>query len=86
MIKQHFLKNNQITTLGLLVCGEDPFEFLNARAEVNCYYDTDSGISRGKKIFRNDVISLMEMPPLSQAPNPSPDKSASSHSTNKHRR
>lgn len=58
--KQHFLKAEQVTTLGMLVCGDDPFHFLGARSEVNCYYDTQNEISRDKKIFRNDVISLME--------------------------
>lgn len=58
--KQHFLNEEQVTTLGMLVCGDDPFHFLGARSEVNCYYDTQNEISRDKKIFRNDVISLME--------------------------
>ena len=60
LIKQYFLRNKQVTTLGLLVCGEDPFYFLHNRAEVDCFYDTQSAISKDKKIFRNDVISLME--------------------------
>ncbi len=60
LIKQHFLREDKITTLGILVCGEDPFHFISSRAEVNCYYDTSSDISRDKKIFRNDVINLME--------------------------
>jgi len=60
LIKQHFLRNNKITILGMLVCGEDPFHFLHNRSEVVCFYDTTSDISKDKKIFRNDVISLME--------------------------
>ncbi|WP_029275635.1 RNA-binding domain-containing protein [Pedobacter borealis] len=60
LIKQHFLVGEKITTLGMLVCGDDPFHFLSSRAEVNCYYDTSSDIGKDKKIFRNDVINLME--------------------------
>ena len=60
LVKQHFLKDEKITTLGMLVCGDDPFHFLSSRAEVNCYYDTSSDIGHDKKIFRNDVINLME--------------------------
>ena len=60
LTKQHFVKEDKVTTLGLLICGEDPFHFLGARSEVNCYYDTLAEISRDKKIFRNDVISMME--------------------------
>ncbi len=60
LVKQHFLKGENITILGMLVCGEDPFHFLENRCEVDCYYDTTSDISKDKKTFRNDVISLME--------------------------
>lgn len=60
LTNQHFLRKNQITTLGMLVCGEDPFHYLHNRSEVICFYDTASEISKDKKIFRNDVISLME--------------------------
>lgn len=58
--KQHFIKENEVTTLGMLVCGDDPFHFLGSRVEVNCYYDTSVDIGKDKKIFRNDVINLME--------------------------
>lgn len=58
--KQHFIKDDSVTTLGMLVCGDDPFYFLDARVEVNCYYDTTIDIGKDKKIFRNDVINLME--------------------------
>ena len=58
--KQHFIKEEWITTLGMLVCGDEPFHFLGSRVEVNCYYDTSIDIGKDKKLFRNDVINLME--------------------------
>ena len=58
--KQYFLIDDKVTTLGMLVCGDDPFHFLENRAEVNCYYDTSLDIAVDKKILRNDVINLME--------------------------
>lgn len=58
--KQYFLVDDKVTTLGMLVCGDDPFHFLENRAEVNCYYDTSMDIAVDKKILRNDVINLME--------------------------
>ncbi len=60
LAKQHFIKDSNTTTLGLLVCGNDPFHFLEERVEVDCYYDTSSDIGKDKKIFRNDIINLME--------------------------
>lgn len=58
--KQHFIKEEAVTTLGMLVCGDDPFHFLSSRVEVNCYYDTSDDIGKDKKLFRSDVINLME--------------------------
>ncbi len=58
--KQYFVQKDWITTLGMLVCGEEPFHFLGSRVEVNCYYDTSIDIGKDKKMFRNDVINLME--------------------------
>jgi predicted HTH transcriptional regulator len=60
LVKEFFYINQQVSVLGMLVCGEDPFHFLNSRAEVNCYYDTSDEIGKDRKIFRNDVIALME--------------------------
>jgi predicted HTH transcriptional regulator len=60
LINQHFLREEQVTMLGMLVCGSDPFHFLSSRVEVNAYYNTSQDISSDKKIFRSDVISLME--------------------------
>jgi ATP-dependent DNA helicase RecG len=57
---QHFTKDGKVTLLGMLVCGADPFHFLASRSEVNAYYDTRSDIGKDKKIFRNDVLTLME--------------------------
>lgn len=60
LTNQHFLKGEHVTTLGMLVCGKLPFHFLENRVEVDCYYDTSSDIGKDKKMFRDDVISLME--------------------------
>ena len=60
LVNQHFLRVEKVTTLGMLVCGAEPYHFLGARAEVNAYFDTTSEIGRDKKLFRNDVITLME--------------------------
>jgi predicted HTH transcriptional regulator len=61
LLRSHFINQaNEVTTLGMLVCGEDPFTFLESRAEVNCYYDTSTDIGKDKKLFRNDVINLMD--------------------------
>lgn len=60
LARHYFIRQEQITTLGMLICGDDPFHFLENRVEVDCYLDTGESIAKDKKIFRNDVISLME--------------------------
>ena len=60
LARQYFMRQEQITTLGMLICGDDPFHFLENRVAVDCYLDTGESIAKDKKIFRNDVISLME--------------------------
>ncbi|MDP3927404.1 MAG: putative DNA binding domain-containing protein [Bacteroidota bacterium] len=57
---QHFIRDNNVTLLGMLICGTDPFHYLASRVEVNAYYDTSSDIGKDKKIFRTDVLNLME--------------------------
>lgn len=60
LVNQHFLRDDKVTALGMLVCGAEPYKFLGARAEVNAYSDTSSEIGRDRRLFRNDVITLME--------------------------
>lgn len=49
-----------ITVLGLLLFGKEPFQYLEYRAEVDCYFETGNDIGRDKRISQNDVISLMD--------------------------
>ena len=58
--RKYFLKKDEVTTLGLLVCGDDPYHFLENRCEIDCYYDTLSDISKDKAYYKGDVITLME--------------------------
>jgi predicted HTH transcriptional regulator len=50
----------EITVLGLLLFGKEPFQYLEYRAEVDCYFETGNDIGRDKRIFQNDVINLMD--------------------------
>lgn len=62
LLKQHFYKESYVTTLGILVCGKEPFQLLENRVEVDCYVESSTGneIAKNKKILRGDVIYLME--------------------------
>lgn len=49
-----------VTVLGLLLFGKEPFQHLEYRAEVDCYFETGSDIGRDKRISQDDVINLMD--------------------------
>ncbi len=49
-----------VTVLGLLLFGKEPFQHLEYRAEVDCYFETGNDIGRDKRISQNDVINLMD--------------------------
>jgi predicted HTH transcriptional regulator len=49
-----------VTVLGLLLFGKEPFQHLEYRAEVDCYFETGNDIGRDKRIYQNDVINLMD--------------------------
>ena len=48
-----------VTVLGLLLFGKEPFQYLEYRAEVDCYFETGNDIGRDKRIYQDDVINLM---------------------------
>lgn len=52
--------NNEITVLGLLLFGKEPFQFLEYRSEIDCYFETGNDIGRDKKYFQDDVLNLMD--------------------------
>ena len=58
--RKYFISHNNITTLGLLMFGEEPFRYLEYRVEIDCFFDSSNDISKDKAIYQNDVISLMD--------------------------
>lgn len=50
----------QITVLGLLLFGKEPFRYIEYRAEADCYAETRAEIGRDKKIYQGDVLYLMD--------------------------
>ncbi len=58
--RKHFCKDEAVTTLGMLVCGEDPFHFLEYRCEVDCYFDRSNDVSGDKQYLKDDVLTLMD--------------------------
>jgi ATP-dependent DNA helicase RecG len=61
LIRRNCTNNEgQVSVLGMLLFGTEPFRFLEYRAEVDCYFETGTEIGRDKKYIQDDVFNLMD--------------------------
>ncbi len=58
--KKYFIYKENITTLGMLICGNDPGQYLGFRCEVDCFVDSKHLITKNKRVFIDTVINLLE--------------------------
>ncbi len=60
MTKRQFIRNDNPTYLGMLVCGDNLFETIGNRADVSCFVDSIVDIADNKKNLRDNIIPLMD--------------------------
>lgn len=62
LIRKNFIRNDEPTLLGVLVCGDNIEDFLGNKCQVDCYVDVDSElkVAEGKRIIRDNILRLME--------------------------
>lgn len=62
LVRKNFIRNDEPTLLGVLVCGDNIEDFLGNKCQVDCYVDVDSElkIAEGKRIIRDNILRLME--------------------------
>ncbi|MBI5153780.1 putative DNA binding domain-containing protein [Candidatus Poribacteria bacterium] len=58
--RKWFLREGRVTTLGALVCGKYPSDFLGFRCQVHGYVDAPQEIARDKQDFADNILPLME--------------------------
>jgi ATP-dependent DNA helicase RecG len=58
--KRFMLKDGQITTLGVLVCGARPEDHLLFKSQMDAFVDVPNSIAQDKKTFRDNILQLME--------------------------
>ena len=58
--KRFMLKDGQITTLGVLICGPNPEDHLLFRCHLDAFVDVPNAIAQDKKTFRDNILQLME--------------------------
>ena len=59
--KRFMLKDEQITTLGLLVCGTHPEDHLLFRSQMDAFVDVPNSVAQDKKTFKDNILQLMEL-------------------------
>ncbi len=55
-----FVINNRPTFLGMLVCGRNIYDFVESRCQVDCFVTSEIQIASNKKIFKDNIIPLLE--------------------------
>ena len=60
LIRKKFLIGDNITILGMLVCGKNIKDFLGWRSQVDGFVDTPFEVAQDKKSLIDNVIPLME--------------------------
>jgi len=60
LVRRKFILGNEITTLGMLVCGKHVKDFLGWRSQVDGFVDSPSEVAQDKKSLVDNVIPLME--------------------------
>ncbi len=55
-----FVVNGSPTFLGMLVCGSNIYNFVESRCQVDCYVTSEIQIASNKKIFKDNIIPLLE--------------------------
>ena len=58
--RKKFIIGNDVTTLGMLVCGRNVKDFLGWRSQVDGFVDTPFQVAQDKKSLIDNVIPLME--------------------------
>lgn len=61
LIEQGFLFENQVTLLGMLVCGSSPERFIQGKCQVDCYVINPNSkhLAESKEVIEENVIELI---------------------------
>jgi len=58
--RKKFVVNGRPTLLGMLVCGINLYDFIGGRCQVDGFVESQIQIAGNKKIFKNNIIPLLE--------------------------
>ncbi|MFT5617635.1 MAG: ATP-dependent DNA helicase RecG [Arenicella sp.] len=59
--RKTFIRDNEPTVLGMLVCGNHVDDFLGSKCQTDCYVESDnSRIALDKQVIKDNILNLME--------------------------
>lgn len=58
--RKKFVLNNKPTLLGMLVCGKTIYDFVEGRCQVDGFVESPIQIAGNKKVFKDNIIPLLE--------------------------
>lgn len=58
--RKKFVRDNNPTLLGMLVCGKHIYDYVGGRCQVDCFFDTGIEVANDKKVYKDNIINLME--------------------------
>jgi len=60
LVRKGFIKDNVVTTLGMLVCGSHPADYLEFRCQVVGYVNMPGTVVGDKQVMSGNILPLME--------------------------
>lgn len=60
LTRKKFVINNTPTLLGVLVCGENIYDIIGGRCQVDGFVESQVQIAGNKKVFKDNIIPLLE--------------------------
>lgn len=60
LLRKSFVREGKPTLLGILVCGDNPYDWIGGRCQVDCFVDSDIQVAQNKQVLKDNVIPLME--------------------------
>ena len=60
LTRKRMLRDYNPTLLGMLVCGNNIFDYLGGRCEVDAYFETGKELADDRKVYQENIIQLME--------------------------
>jgi predicted HTH transcriptional regulator len=58
--RKFFCRDKKPTLLGMLVCGNNIYDFIESRCQVDAYVDSATQVAQDKQIIKDNIFSLME--------------------------